>query len=64
VAALAADSWLEFLNGECDSPIFEGGSAQLLLTGSYQPRTLPSQEASELIDRCLSWVQQHRGVPA
>jgi hypothetical protein len=64
VAALAADSWLEFLNGECDSPVFEGSNAQLLLTGSYQPRALASQDASELIDHCLSWVQQHRGVLA
>ncbi len=58
VAKLSGESWVNFLNQQCDQPPFNHQQLQLLASTVY--RLAESGEQPELIQASLHWVEQHR----
>ena len=63
VARLSGQPWADFLNRQCDSPIFTDKQMQLLASGSYRRPEMDDLVARGLLQASLAWVQAHRGAP-
>jgi hypothetical protein len=62
VARLSGESWAEFLNRQCEVPVFSDEQLGLLATGSYQTVGIDDVAAQGLVDASLQWVLDHRGA--
>tara|TARA_R110002110_G_scaffold205066_7_gene417262 strand:- start:417934 stop:418440 length:507 start_codon:yes stop_codon:yes gene_type:complete len=60
VARLSGRQWVDFLNGQCSTPVFSEDSETLLTTGAYQLQSAQGPRADRLIAASLLWVETHR----
>jgi Domain of unknown function (DUF4381) len=60
VAALSGESWTEFLNAQCEQPVFNPEQCQLLALGVYQQQVIAPASGEHLLQSSLAWVNQHR----
>ena len=62
VAKLSGKPWTDFLNQQCDKPIFSEAQLSLLATGSYQKVNLDQAAGLSLLDASEQWIIEHRGT--
>ena len=59
VAKLSGQSWVDFLNRQCEQPPFSGEQMDLLATSVYRRQENTSQH-SQLLQASACWVEQHQ----
>ena len=62
VAQLTGNAWLDFLNSECEQPLFDDTLSQLLASGPYSATALDPQKRDQLLTASRAWIQAHYGV--
>lgn len=60
VASLSGESWVTFLNAQCDEPVFDAELGRLLALGAYTGQPLEKRAREQLMSASLTWIQQHR----
>jgi hypothetical protein len=61
VAALTGPQWVDWLNGQCQQPIFVGRSAELLAKSVYRMGVgSSSQDIDHLAENCRAWIKNHQ----
>jgi len=61
VARLSGESWVHFLNQQCDQPPFTPEQVGLLAISAYRQQPLELAQQRQLIAAGLAWISQHRG---
>ncbi|MBE9539972.1 MAG: DUF4381 domain-containing protein [Proteobacteria bacterium] len=58
VARLSGESWVSFLNQQCEQPPFNHELTELLASSTYRRQAIDTQR-HQLIQASMMWVQQH-----
>ncbi|MEM1110801.1 MAG: DUF4381 domain-containing protein [Pseudomonadota bacterium] len=61
VASLSGVDWIDFLQTQCDRPLFDAAQAALLAQGSYRPYPIDQTTRTALTDAACRWINTHRG---
>lgn len=59
VAKLSGQSWVDFLNQQCEQPPFSAEQRELLATAVYRRQEIGSQH-DQLLQASALWVEQHK----
>lgn len=60
VAPLSGQAWVDFLNEQCDLPVFDPQQAQLLAEAGYTNMPLEGASVTNLITASVAWIEQHK----
>ena len=60
VASLTGEAWPDYLNTQCDSPVFDSSLKPLLAFGSYSDPAINAAQRSQLFDSATRWIRSHR----
>ncbi|MFT6051280.1 MAG: hypothetical protein ACJAZ0_001377 [Halioglobus sp.] len=61
VAQLSGESWVDFLNGQCEQPPFGPEQSQLLAVSSYRAEAVTPASAQQILAASRLWVRVHQG---
>ncbi len=60
VAPLSGQAWVDFLNSQCESPVFDVQQGQLLAEAGYTNTALEDSSAGQLVKAGLAWIALHK----
>ncbi len=62
VASLSGEQWVQFLNQQCPTPVFDASQRELLALATYTGQEVDQASGRALLQASRAWVEQHKNL--